>query len=443
MRPALVFVLAASASAQELSDDPPQPPPVWEEILRLRARLEALERQNGAPPAQEPTTIDLSGDEVPPFSAASTDGRSGAPNLDHVLARPWFENLTLSGYGSFLYLDSGGTGTTPDGSFVVKEASLFFDAHVWERTFLFTEVWLARYQYGNGFSLNEFYLLLTDLFASGEPGGVGVKLGRFELPFGEEYLRWDANETPLITFSAADPYGVDEGVELYGAFGGVHWITAVTNGSSGGGADDGAAKLACAKLYGEPCADLYLSGSVLTTGRTERTALRLSGSQITAVGLDGASSAGTSPSEDVQTVAWEFDARVASTRAARLNLQLGRALVNDEVNTFDRDLTWFLVEPGFRLCDELELVLRWSEIGTFDDAEGYRFAAKIMADGESLGYDTSVMRRLSAGLRWSVNAHVAVKLEVGEDRFDLIDGSPLDAENDERLFFGIEVVGSF
>jgi hypothetical protein len=112
-------------------------------------------------------------------------------------------------------------------------------------------------------------------------------------------------------------------------------------------------------------------------------------------------------------------------------------------NAFDRELTWFLVEPVIRLRSDLELLVRWSEIGTYDDDEGYRFAGKILADGETLGYDTRAFRRVSAGLCWTANTHMAVKFEVGRDHFDLIDGATQDANNDERLYFGVEVVGSF
>jgi hypothetical protein len=53
------------------------------------------------------------------------------------------------------------------------------------------------------------------------------------------------------------------------------------------------------------------------------------------------------------------------------------------------------------------------------------------------------LRRLSAGLAWEQNPRATWRAEVGKDWFDLIDGSPFDDENDERLFFAIEVVLAF
>jgi hypothetical protein len=417
---------------QELAEDPPSPPPVWEELLRLHSRIDALERGQGTAAAPEPVAIDLSEEE------------SGGlvPNGDHVLSRPWYENLQLGGHAALTYLDTGGTGTAEHGSFIVKEASLFLDAQVWERAFVLTEVWLARFQFGSGMSLGEFYLQLTDLTGSGSGAGLGLKAGRFEIPFGEEYLRWDANETPWISFTAADPYGMDEGLELYGPLGPLNWVAAVTNGN-GNGADDGASKQFCAKLYSEPSDDLYFSGSVLSLGEAESSALRLSGSPIMPVGSGGTSTAGTSPSDDVDALCWELDARLAAARPVGLNLQIGQASIDDDVDAFDRDLTWFLVEPSARLGRELELLVRWSEIGTYDDDEGYLFEGKIITDGEIFGYDTSVLRRASAVLHWAFNPRLALKLEVGQDHVETIDASALDEDNDERLFFAIELVGSF
>ena len=39
-----------------------------------------------------------------------------------------------------------------------------------------------------------------------------MKLGRIDIPFGDEYLWQDAIDNPLITNSAAYPYGWDEGI---------------------------------------------------------------------------------------------------------------------------------------------------------------------------------------------------------------------------------------
>ncbi len=411
------LLLVSGAQAQELEEEQPSVQSLLEELRELHARLDALEADREPPLGEydEGGGIDLSGEEL-----ASIDGA----NSNHVLSQPWFENVDLGGYGALDYLDSGNAGTTPDGSFLVKEASLFLDAQVWERMSLYTEIWYTRYSFVNQFTLGEFYAQFTGLFAGDDGGrGLGVRVGRVYIPFGENYLWWDATENPLITFSAADPYGFDRGVVIYGDLGPAHWISSVTNGSLSA-ADDAAAKLVSGKVYGEPCGDLYLSASLLTTGNTERSAFRLGDNFITPVGVGASSSVGASPNDEVNTTCWELDAELGESLRASLALQVGRAYIDDDADAFDRDLTWFQIEPSVHLTDELDLIVRYSEIGTYDSDEGYLFTGRIVSTGENLGFDTRVLRRLSGGMRWDVNPHVIGKVEIGHDWFDLIDISP-------------------
>lgn len=432
-----VLTVVATARAQELGgDDPPSGhSAVLDELRRLRARIDALETQ---PPAaaskSESTSIDLSGEELSAIQA---------PANDHVLARPWFENIDVSGYAAFTYLDTGGVGTSENGSFLVKEASLFLEVEIWDRVHLHDETWIVRFPSSDQFMVGELYANVRNVFGADEGEGIGFKVGRFEIPFGEDYLRWDADETRWISFTAADPYGIDEGVELYGTLGGVHWIAALMNGSSGS-ADNSPAKLGALKVYGEPFDDVYSSLSVLASGKSERTAFRLSGEAIEPVGADGAlSTAGASPSRAVDLTAYEADARIAEARRASVNLQFGQAFIGDEVDAFDRDLTWYAVEPSVKLTQKLELLLRYSEIATSDEDEGYAFSGKPIAQAEDFGFDAHSLKRLSAGLCFTANPHITGKLEVGHDWLDLIDASALDAEDDERLYFGVEMVFSF
>ena len=325
---------------------------------------------------------------------------------------------------------------------LVKESSLFLVAEVWKRTFFFTELVLTRFPGSGGPRLGEINLQFTDLFAKADERGIGLKLGRFEIPFGEEYFRWDANETPFITFSAADPYGVDEGVEAYGALGGVNWIAAVTNGSDGSGADDGSSKLVAAKLSGKLHSDFYFSGSALITGDTQASAFRLSGNSLAPVGAGGPSAAGASPSSTVDSTCWELDCRMFQDRRASVALNFGQAKIED-IDPFDRGLSWWQLLPRIRINDRLDALLRYSEIRTDDADEGYRFSGKPIAEGESLGYDTHSLRRLSAALCWTVNPHLIGKFEIGHDWFELIDASAQEDENDGRLYFGLELVASF
>ena len=298
-------LVGSLAHAQGPTSEPAPPPTVAQELARLRARIDAP----FAPYAPYVTgPLFLGDDELDAIPEA---------NSNHVLSRPWFDNVDLHGFAAVTYLDSGRAGSAPGGEFSLKEATLFLEAEAWENVAVVVELWAARYYYGNRFKANELYVDVGGLGT--EDAQLGLRAGGFEVPFGEEYLRWDAHETPLIVFSAADPYGVDDGLELYGALGPVGWIAALSN----GGDEGGYGKLFTGKVYGDVFRELYLSESVLASGTTNGSSLFLSGNRIGPVGANGSSTLGASPSDEVEATCWELDARVGGARRGSLLLQLG------------------------------------------------------------------------------------------------------------------------
>lgn len=407
------------------------------ELERLRARVEALERDRDASRQPEsPRSVDLSDAQYSSIDAAPARGTD---------ARPWYENVRISGYGAFGYYDSGGAGGVRHGSFLVKDASLFVEAQVWEKVSFFYEAWITHYLFdgGAGFDDGELYVRFSDLLGTEETARIGVKAGRIDVPFGEDYLRMDAIDDPLISLSAADPWAIDEGAEVYGRSGALHWVLAVTNGNIASGGDDSHSKLWCGKLFGDVCPDLYLSGSVLNAGDTGVSTIWFGRGLITPVGLFGGSAAGTSPSSQVSSTLWEADARLGESRRCSLGLQVGGAMIDDDVGAFDRTLVWLEVEPAVHFTPRLSAHVRYSQIGTDDADEGYLLQGDIFGAGDELGYDTHRMQRLACGLSWVLDPHARIKLEVGHDWYDVIPGSSFDAANDERLYWAIETVASF
>jgi KaiC/GvpD/RAD55 family RecA-like ATPase len=139
----------------------------------------------------------------------------------------------------------------------------------------------------------------------------------------------------------------------------------------------------------------------------------------------------------------EADARVHLASRASVGLTAGHTALDDSVNAFDRSFRWFRVEPRYDITPTLYVDVRYSEIGTYDSAEGYHFDGLMIADGGTFGYDVRRFRRVSGGIGWKANPHTLFKVEVGEDRFWLIDGSPLSADAGDRTFFGFDLTVSF
>lgn len=78
---------------------------------------------------RDTTVVDLSGDEY-----LSIDEGFGT----HILAKPWYMNIIISGFGGMGYLKTGAAGTRPNGGFLIKETSLFFLNRMFGVTSLFS-----------------------------------------------------------------------------------------------------------------------------------------------------------------------------------------------------------------------------------------------------------------------------------------------------------------
>lgn len=406
----------------------------------LGAEVAIADPEQQQAPLHEPTLVDLSSRER---ASLVNDEASG-----HVLSNPWWENFDIHGFGAAGYYHTGSAGTREYGGFAIKEATLFIEAAVWENTTFFIELQTNRL--GKDDQLftrtGEVYVHFRDLPAG--DASWGAKFGRIDIPFGEEYLWQDAIDNPLITNSAAYPYGWDEGALLYGDVKGIGWIASITDGTDDRSAEENSDKAFNLKVSGRPWDPLYLSLSAMSTGAVTKSAFEFGGSHLQPVGASHPSALGSSPSMrvegDLVQADGKLDFRTFGQREAYLALSAGSGKQNDGDSSFDRTLRWWSIEPFLQINPEWYAVLRYSGIETDDDVEGYHFDGKIFAGGNSaLGYDATSFRRLGIGAGWTPNPHVTAKLEIGKDSFDLIEASPLEADNENREFLGFEIAVRF
>lgn len=428
---AVFFSTTLSVQAQTTTTAPSSD---GQELADLKQRVDELERRQGR---SDSGVIDLSEREVTPHAVA---------NDSSLLSRAWYENLDVWGFGAVRYLDTGEAGENRHGGFVVPDVSLFLEAHAWERTSLYVDLRLVPFGHDADkvTRTGEVYVHVRDLWKNDAGHAIGLKAGRIYIPFGEEYTWFRAPTNPLISQSAAFPYGFDEGVELYGNWNKFDWIAALTDGANDRSETDGPGKSLALKLSTKPTESTYVGGSFMWNGSHANSAMELSGSHFNPVGTGGVSSAGTSASEKVSSLLYEVDGRFDLAESATLSLSLGHGVVDDDDNTFDRSLTWFAVQPRFTIDEHWFATLRWSEIGTYDSDEGYHADGEVLAAGnDAFGYDTQRLQRLSAGVGWQPNPRTVLKFELGRDRFWVIDGSTIDANADDRTYFGLELAVSF
>ncbi|MGB1261881.1 MAG: hypothetical protein ACPG52_03130 [Cognaticolwellia sp.] len=370
----------------------------------------------------------------------------------HVLSNPWWKNVELWGFGAVGAYQTGSDGNHQNFGFDIKEATIFMEANVWQDIDMFVELQTNRL--GDDSSkyirTGEVYMHSRDI-ALGE-GNIGIKLGRIDIPFGEEYLWQDAIDNPLITNSASYPYGWDEGLLVYGDSrvlgyqSGVNWIFSVTDGTDKRSDEDHANKAFNVKFYGDINDNNYLSLSLMRNGKAQKSALEFGGSHFEPIGKGDSNATALSNSKFVNASLAEINTKhqfYLDDFSGYLALTYGRAKQEDDISQYDRNIEWLTIEPYVQLNANWYSLLRYSEIGTYDNNQGFHFDGKYFAGGNGdYGYDVKRFQRLGVGLGWQPNPRVRAKFEIGKDWFERIENSNKAAQN-SRNFVGVEVAVGF
>lgn len=415
--------LAGSLIAQDVA-------PAW---VAYAAEEEAQDAAVSVGTAGE--SVDLSDDALPSLHEV----------LDHVFEGDWFQRMDLGGYVATSYYQTGRDGAFPDGNITISQASIFLDFAVTDYVSVFFELQTERFPlFDSDVRVDELYTEFRQL-CDCESGTVNAKVGRFDLPFGEEYLRQDSKDSYYVGYAVGMPYGVDEGVQLYGEVGGLGFASSFTQGAFDRDGTSGLPKAVTAKVYGNLADFLYTSASFYWNGESATTALCFTRNVFTPVGANGVlSSAGASSSRQVSSTFYSLDSSVEIGDRTVVDLAFGQGFINDARSAFDRDILWFHVQPRVKIVDQVYLVGRWSEAGTYSSRKGYAFEGAPYANGiSSFGFDTSRFVRGSVGLYWKPLQEVTLKGEVGYDRFYVIDLSPRSPTHNKRAFGGLQLVVTF
>ncbi len=178
--------------------------------------------------------------------------------------------IRVSGEVGLGFFSSGRDGAFPNAEFRVDEARIFLEAPVWKKVYFFTGMELAtRESRESNLHLGELYADIEDVLAGGHNQRLNLRLGRFNIPFGEEYQSRNVMMNPLITHSVADIWGIDEGIQIYGTLGSFQYNLAVQNGGADTRRDYNKDKSVTARLSVEPVKSLHLSVSAHRTGKLD------------------------------------------------------------------------------------------------------------------------------------------------------------------------------
>lgn len=377
---------------------------------------------------QQPGGVDLSDDRHPSMREALGNA---ARTIDD-----WVDRFSLHGFVATRYYDTARGGSRPDGALVIQAATLFVDVSVRDIGSVFVETRLDYFAEAgpNNVGIGEAYAKFDRVLDLGDDAQLGMKVGRFDLPFGEYYLLEDPDQNRMVGFPAVFPYRWDEGVMAFVEGGDVGGALAFTDGTYSRSSESGIGPGVTARLHARPTTGLYVSASGYYVDSADSGALCFGGSVITPV-------AG-SPNAEVRSTFGSLDARWQATTNLHLQASIGGGRVDDGADEFDRTVMWWIVEPSLQLGTSWMATLRWSGGGTFSPREGYLFEGRPYGNGAaSYGFDLSEIQRVAGCLGYTFTKGLVAKAEVGFDHLVATDTSGL--RNDTRVFTAAELVLSF
>jgi hypothetical protein len=122
----------------------------------------------------------------------------------------------------------------------------------------------------DSFNLGETYIELDNISSLwGADGLATLRIGRMDIPFGEEYRMRDPIDNPLVSHSLPDIWGIDEGIEVFGQIGPADYAFAIQNGGRPAFQDFDGDKSIAARIGFEPTEWLRVSGSAMRTGNLD------------------------------------------------------------------------------------------------------------------------------------------------------------------------------
>lgn len=333
--------------------------------------------------------------------------------------------VILSGEGGLAFFDPGSEGEFPAAEFRVDETRLFLDAQVWDNTYFFTELDLITRENPNvQASVEELYVDFENVSRLwNQDHLVNIRLGRFDIPFGEEYLSRYAIDNPLIAHSLSDIWGVDEGVELYGDVGKFDYVLAVQNG--GANLDDFHGDKAVVARWGyNPTHWLRVSASAMRTGainvqNDDNAALWFGNAYVSYIG---------SPSTTTKfhTELAEGDVQL---RLPRTQIKTAGGYLhyddNDTTANNNRDVYYYYVQGQYDVTKKLYGAARFSQIMA---NSGF----PIVGDGSYEYYGDDLTKNLwratvGGGYRFSPN--LVLKVDYSFERGEESGGETRDHED--------------
>jgi hypothetical protein len=327
--------------------------------------------------------------------------------------------VQITGEGGIGFFESGSEGAFPNSEFRVDEAKIFIEAPVWANVYAFSEINLASQNASDvNLQLGEMYLDVEDVSQLwGRERQLNLRLGRLDIPFGEEYLVRDSIDNPLISHSLADFWGVDEGIEVYGTLGKFAYVLAVQNGGISTTRDYAGDKSIAGRVSFDPKPWLHLSASGMRTGDLDVEQDSLSEMWF---GNGWFRSLGSPATTTFQADVFQGDVAL-QFRRGHLKAFGGYIRYDDNDPAADngRDVYYYSVEGLCEVTREFYTVARFGQVFARD---GFPVVGNGDMGKYLFGPLVEEMWRLSLGIGYRWNRHFVIKAEYTWERGKQVGG---------------------
>jgi hypothetical protein len=363
--------------------------------------------------------------------------------------RLWNERVRISGSADLGYFGGGAESVVANDGFKIWDARLFVDAELGDALGLGSSTWVRNVGFSFEWNLvrlgrtaNDVGLAYLDLEGLGQSPWFNLRVGRFQIPFGEAYKRYSKGyaDRPLLSTPVGGPWWWDEGVLLHGSApdAKLGYLASLTNGDTEFNGDADAGMQATLKLWTQPWKSLYLSLSGLWTNElgTTEGALWLGEGWARPFGsgvppsvpnvIDGGVAA-ADPDGIGETWALGADVILTPLEGVRLWLAGGRyAIESDGASIYDRDLTYWIAEAivdGDVIAPELRpffLALRADGVTTGDEDRGYLLDVRYTG---GFGYNIEGITSYAVGIGWHLGEYVTLRTEYSFRDVGLVRGA--------------------
>lgn len=348
------------------------------------------------------------------------------------------QEVRIGAEAGLAYFKTGADGQYPTSTFRVDDPVITVEAPVFKDVYFYTELkLLTRETNVENFELGEMYVDFENLSAAwGQSGVLSFRMGRLQIPFGEEYQVRGPVANPLISHSLSDLWGVDEGAEIYGRLGPLQYVLAVQNGGKSRLMDFNSDKSVTARLGFAPAPGWHVSVSGMRTGELDAVGDNLSELWFGNGFFRSVGAAATT--RNYWADLYEADGSYR-WRSGQVLAAVGAARYDDDDRAADnsRRLRYGTLELVQDFSGQFYGAARYSVIRS---ARGYPLAGwGKMGTFFFRPVFATELERVSVGLGYRIAPPLVLKFEYTWESGQMTNGASRDHEN----FFGSELVVKF